>query len=220
MWQFLWIDGHKNAAMGQRNVNSGTKSRIMKRHGTRVALFASILLYGCSASRSIGRIARAHLLQSPDLAAAQVGISIYDPSATTFLYDHQGDKYFIPASNTKLFTTYAGLKYLGDSLVGLRYLETDTAVFLMPSGDPTLLHPSYTSQPVINFLQRVRKRLWLTDANWRDRPLGRGWAWDDYNDDYAAERSPLPVYGNTIHWVQEKTKAAATDPNFEPTPNF
>jgi D-alanyl-D-alanine carboxypeptidase/D-alanyl-D-alanine-endopeptidase (penicillin-binding protein 4) len=25
-----------------------------------------------------------------------------------------------------------------------------------------------------------------------------GWSWDDYNDDYMAERSPLPLSGNTI----------------------
>ena len=58
------------------------------------------------------------LLTRPELVAGQVGICVYDPAKATYIYNYQGDKYFIPASNTKLFTLYAGLKYLGDSLVG------------------------------------------------------------------------------------------------------
>jgi D-alanyl-D-alanine carboxypeptidase/D-alanyl-D-alanine-endopeptidase (penicillin-binding protein 4) len=29
-------------------------------------------------------------------------------------------------------------------------------------------------------------------------PLGSGWSWDDYNDSYSAEISPLPLYGNLV----------------------
>ncbi|HLZ89934.1 MAG TPA: D-alanyl-D-alanine carboxypeptidase, partial [Puia sp.] len=118
-------------------------------------------------------------------------------------YNYQGDKYFIPASNTKLFSLYAGLRYLGDSLVGMRYRVTDTALFILPSGDPTLLHPSFPDQPVIRWLQNAHRNLYLTEGNWEDRPFGRGWAWDDYNDDYMPERSSFPVYGNLIRWLQD-----------------
>src|SRR6185312_7977410 len=79
------------------------------------------------------------LLGQPGLRSAQVGISLYDPATATRLFDYQGDKYFMPASNTKLFSLYPGLKYLGDSLIGIRYWLTDTALFIIPSGDPTLL---------------------------------------------------------------------------------
>ncbi len=51
----------------------------------------------------------------------------FDASANKYLYNHNGQKYFVPASNTKLFSCYAALKYLGDSLPGLRYWENDTA---------------------------------------------------------------------------------------------
>ncbi|MDP4148951.1 MAG: D-alanyl-D-alanine carboxypeptidase [Bacteroidota bacterium] len=196
------------------------KKRFSSRARSLSILLAAACVQSCTPSRTIGRMAGRDLLQAPELHAAQAGISIYDPTASAYLFNYQGDKYFIPASNTKLFTTYAGLKYLGDSLVGIRYQESDTALFLAPSGDPSLLHPAYVSQPVIDFLQHARKPVYLSDANWKDRPLGRGWAWDDYNDDYAAERSPLPVYGNTIRWVQEKQKTTATDETFESTPSF
>jgi D-alanyl-D-alanine carboxypeptidase/D-alanyl-D-alanine-endopeptidase (penicillin-binding protein 4) len=145
------------------------------------------------------------LLQQPGLLSAQVGLCLFDPATNTWLYDHQGNKYFIPASNTKLFSLYAGLKHLGDSLVGMRYQQTDTALFIVPSGDPTLLHPAFPDQPVVRFLQKSRLNLYLTAGNWQDRPFGRGWAWDDYNDDYMPERSAFPVYGNLIRWIQDTT---------------
>jgi len=165
-------------------------------------LLIIVLGQACSPSKFIKSSAEAAFTQ-PGLVSGQLGICIYDPAKSEYLYEQQSNKYFIPASNTKLFSLYAGLKYLGDSLVGLRYKETDTAIFLVPSGDPTFLHPAYAYQPVISFLKHTRKPLWITDANWQDRPLGRGWAWDDYNDDYMPERSALPVYGNVIHWVQD-----------------
>lgn len=39
------------------------------------------------------------------------------------------------------------------------------------------------------------------------RPWGSGWSWDDYNESYMAERSPMPVYGNIIKWIQDGTNA-------------
>ncbi|HEY4336992.1 MAG TPA: D-alanyl-D-alanine carboxypeptidase, partial [Puia sp.] len=120
---------------------------------------------------------------------------------------------------TKLFTLYAGLKFLGDSLVGIRYRETDTALFLRPAGDPTLLHPDFPDQVVIRFLQKVKKPVYLYDHGWVDNAWGKGWAWDDYNEPYMAERSPLPVYGNTIRWVQEMQKPQGGDAGFEASPS-
>jgi D-alanyl-D-alanine carboxypeptidase/D-alanyl-D-alanine-endopeptidase (penicillin-binding protein 4) len=165
-----------------------------------------------TAKGSLQQFVQDTLLQQPGLISAQLGISIYDPATGLYDYNYQGDKYFIPASNTKLFSLYAGLSYLGDSLVGMRYRITDTALFVIPSGDPTFLHPSYSSQPVIDLIRKAGKNVWLADDNWQDQGLGRGWAWDDYNDDYSAERSPLPIYGNTIRWVQQRQKGNANDP--------
>jgi serine-type D-Ala-D-Ala carboxypeptidase/endopeptidase (penicillin-binding protein 4) len=192
----------------------------MKKLGGLSMMAAAVLTQACSSSHYIGQLSGRELLQAPELRSAQVGISVYDPSKSVYLYNHLGDKYFIPASNTKLFTVYAGLKWLGDSIAGIRYRETDTAFFIVPTGDPTLLHPAFAAQPVIDLLQKIRKPIYLDDNNWQDRALGRGWAWDDYNDDYAAERSPLPVYGNTIRWVQEKQKQPQQDAQFDPSPSF
>src|SRR4051794_10613589 len=70
------------------------------------------------------------LLSSGPLRAAHVGLLFYDDSLKKDLALWQDDKFFTPASNTKLFSLYAGMKYLGDSLVGVRYFSNDTAVFV------------------------------------------------------------------------------------------
>jgi D-alanyl-D-alanine carboxypeptidase/D-alanyl-D-alanine-endopeptidase (penicillin-binding protein 4) len=162
---------------------------------------------GSSANRdALTAFVEDSLLTRPELVGAQVGICIYDPAKEVYLFNHQADKYFIPASNTKLFSLYAGLKYLGDSLIGMRYLVTDTALLVLPSGDPTFLHPAYSYQPVVDLMRKTGKKIWLADDNWQDQALGRGWAWDDYNDDYSAERSAFPIYMNMIRWVEDRPK--------------
>ena len=161
-------------------------------------------LVGCSPSAFISKEAKKDILHSTELENAHIGIAIYDASASRSLYTYQSNKYFIPASNTKLFSCYAALKYLGDSLRGIYYSEDDTAVYLLPAGDPTFLHRDYNRQAVVDFLKSSNKKIYIGDKNWRENPLGFGWSWDDYNSDYMAERSPLPVYGNVIKWVQER----------------
>jgi D-alanyl-D-alanine carboxypeptidase/D-alanyl-D-alanine-endopeptidase (penicillin-binding protein 4) len=146
------------------------------------------------------------LVETKELSTALVGVYVYDDSSKKEIADYQGDKYFVPASNTKLFSLYAGLKYLGDSLEGIQYFENDTAVYVIPTGDPSLLHPDFQSQPVVDFLKKIKKKIYLMDIGWQENALGVGWAWDDYNEDYAIERSPLPVYGNFIRWTAQKTE--------------
>ncbi|MES1219972.1 MAG: D-alanyl-D-alanine carboxypeptidase [Bacteroidota bacterium] len=160
------------------------------------------LLQACSSTRVIVQNEQKQFLTQPELRSAHVGICVYDETAATFLYKYQSDKYFTPASNTKLFSLYAGLKYLGDSLPGIRYVERDTDILILPTGDPTLLHPDYLSQPVIDFLKQKKRNIYIDDACWQDKALGAGWSWDDYNDDYSQERNALPVYGNIIKWAQ------------------
>ena len=97
-------------------------------------------------------------LDNKELRTAHVGVYVYDDSAKKVIADYQSDKYFVPASNTKLFSLYAGMKYLGDSLVGISYRENDTALILEATGDPSFLHPDYQSQPVFDFLKKITKK--------------------------------------------------------------
>lgn len=166
-----------------------------------------ILLYSCSPAKQIGKSARENILNNAALETAHIGISVYDPVRKKYLYNYQGDKYFVPASNTKIPTCYAAMKYLGDSLVGIRYgfaQEPGTGDLLMISatGDPTLLHQDFKSQPVYQFLNHEvsaesKKLIMVRDTIAVER-WGNGWSWNDYESSYMAERSVFPIYGNTI----------------------
>src|SRR3954468_14528106 len=102
-----------------------------------VIINCSLLLFlaSCSLQKQISRSAN-EILKDTSLATAHVGISIYEPGAKKYWFNYQGDHYFVPASNTKIPTCYAAMKYLGDSLVSVLKNENDTAIFLIPTGDP------------------------------------------------------------------------------------
>jgi D-alanyl-D-alanine carboxypeptidase/D-alanyl-D-alanine-endopeptidase (penicillin-binding protein 4) len=55
------------------------------------------------------------------------GFALYDMDSRKMIYGLNADKYFTPASNTKLFTFYTCLKMLGDSIPALRY-TADNAI--------------------------------------------------------------------------------------------
>src|SRR4030095_11341506 len=154
----------------------------------------------CSLSKRIDKVAKQNIIDKPGLASAHIGICIYDPSKNKWLYNYQSNKYFTPASNTKIMTCYASMKYLGDSLIGLRYMEQDDTIKIIPGGDPTLLHPDFMQQPVLSFLSQFdsTKIIQIDDNNFQDNAWGSGWSWDDYMEDYMVERSLLPIYGNVF----------------------
>ncbi len=170
------------------------------------------LIASCSIQKQIAKEAKQDILTNADFMPAHVGISIYDPSTQQYLYNYQADKFFVPASNTKLFSCYAAMKYLGDSLVALRYVDKgDGVVEVEANGDASFLHPDFKNQPALDFLKKQHKIL-LTDENWKDNALGAGWAWDDYNSDYLAERSMMPVYGNVVSFSKKE--------NFKAVPSY
>ena len=168
----------------------------MRNGSNLLCLLCLLLLNACSISSKISRDAQQQVLQQPVMAPAHVGISIMDAATGEYLYNYQGDKYFVPASNTKLFTCYAALRYLGDSLTALRYVDKGKGVVEVEgNADPTFLLSEYAFQPAYHFLKQQNKVL-LSHTNWKEPALGAGWAWDDYTSDYMPERSVFPVYGN------------------------
>jgi D-alanyl-D-alanine carboxypeptidase/D-alanyl-D-alanine-endopeptidase (penicillin-binding protein 4) len=163
-----------------------------------------ILFSSCSVEKQIGKSAKADVLDAKALQTAHVGISIFDPAANKYLYNYQGDKYFVPASNIKIPTCYAAMKYLGDSLVGLRYLvdyrNNHKIIQFEPTGDPTFLHPDFLNQNVADFFKNDTSAFFLLGEKgfWKDKSWGSGWAWNDYQESYMAERSGFPIYGNIV----------------------
>ena len=127
------------------------------------------------------------------------GFSLFDLSANKSVFEYNSDKYFTPASNTKIFTFYAALKLLGDSIPTFRYIERNDSLIMWGTGDPSFLNRNvYWPTKAFDFLQSRASKLFLSTSMFQTTAFGSGWAWDDYNDYYSAERSGFPVYGNTI----------------------
>jgi D-alanyl-D-alanine carboxypeptidase/D-alanyl-D-alanine-endopeptidase (penicillin-binding protein 4) len=181
-----------------------------------LVIFVCFVLLSCHTQQKIQsniqinhRANQDTLLASPDLNGAHIGFVVYDPSNKKFLYNYQGDKYFIPASNIKIVTCYTAMKFLGDSLLGLRYVvKPDSTVEVEANGDPTFLHPDFINQPAYNFLKK-QKTILLTDDNWKSKGWGMGWSWDDYESDYMAQRSIMPIYGNVVHFNKYSSPTTA-----------
>lgn len=128
-----------------------------------------------------------------------VGFSLYDTEKGETVFEHNANKYFTPASNTKIFTLYASLKILGDSVPAYNYVENSDSVIVWGTGDPSFLYRNvYNDFRSFEFLKSVSKPIYLSNANFHTAHFGNGWSWDDYNSEYSVEKSPFPVYGNTF----------------------
>lgn len=178
----------------------------MKKYSLALSLLTIVILSSCSISKKINRPAKEYLFHNEAFAFAHTGISVYEPSTGKYWYNYQAEKYFTPASNTKLATCYAAMKYLGDSLVGIKYnVLNDSTVMIEGMGDPSFLHSDYKNHPVFNFLKKY-KYIQLVDPGFTDY-VGSGWGWGDYLEDYMAQRSGFPVHGNTVmvDWIDNHT---------------
>src|SRR6185436_8248695 len=113
--------------------------------------YSLFVFTSCSVSKKISNKANSILIKDSAISKGHIGISIYEPATGKYWYNHDAEKYFVPASNTKLFSLYAGMKYLGDSLVGARVEERWNGIYIYGTGDPTFLHPDFKFQPVFDY---------------------------------------------------------------------
>ncbi len=170
-------------------------------------------LAACSASRRsmryFSKTFQPEVETSPVFARSVTGFHLLDAASGRELCAVNADKYFTPASNTKILTLATCLKVLGDSIPGVSYcryaekLDTPpyvfTTILFRGTGDPTFLHPQFQAwQPVRNLLASADE-LDFDRTSMKDARFGPGWSWDDYSDGYAAERASMPVYGNVMH---------------------
>ncbi|WP_338873936.1 D-alanyl-D-alanine carboxypeptidase [Spirosoma sp. SC4-14] len=155
------------------------------------------LQFGCSPARRLSH----DLHTKPVYIDHFTGVALYDPVRQRSLIQHNADKPFTPASNTKLFSFYAGTLTLPDSLPAFRYTIKGDSLIVWGTGNPLLLHPDLPDTTLLAFLRNRSEQLFFSAANYAGPRFGSGWAWDDYNDDYSPELAPLPIYGNVVRYI-------------------
>ena len=160
-------------------------------------LVLSLVLIGaCASGKKLDKTVTA-ALKPETFRNHFTGIMIYDPKSGDTLYRLNSDKYFTPASNTKIFTLYTSLVLLPKKVPALKYCKLNDTLFIEGTGDPSLLHPYLNDSSVTRFLKGF-KNISLIQNNFKDSRLGPGWAWEDYDGYYSAERSALPLFGNVV----------------------
>jgi D-alanyl-D-alanine carboxypeptidase/D-alanyl-D-alanine-endopeptidase (penicillin-binding protein 4) len=126
-----------------------------------------------------------------------IGLVLFDPVTHETIYEHQGDRYFTPGSNIKILTFFSSLQLLGDSVPALRYVQRNDSLVFWGTGDPSFLYEnSCAGTRTFDFLKNQPGKLFFSSTNFQAKYFGPGWAWDDYNETYQVERTPLPIYGN------------------------
>jgi len=181
----------------------------------RIALLMMLFIMVISCSRYTAAIRKIN--EDDVLKNAHVGIAVMEVKndGLKWRVNQNADKFFIPASNIKIITLYASMQFLPDSLIGLKYYEADTALYIRGTGDPSFLQPEFSRQPVMEFLKSSKKPVYIDSRNWNSNAFGTAWGWNDYNEYYMPERSVLPVYGNVIRWKQERGEGNEDSTDFD-----
>lgn len=162
----------------------------------RVGLFfLTCIIISCSPSKRISKGLKA----TEKRLQNHIGLFVYSPEERETIIDYNAEKYFTPASNTKIFTLFSSLQIIGDSIPALRYVEKDDSLIFWGTGDPSFLYPEvYQNSRVYDFIRDQDTPLYFSASNFHDEHFGPGWAWDDYNYNYSPERSAFPIYGNML----------------------
>ncbi len=185
----------------------------MVRIGKATALVIAILQFtACSMQQKLQKAANQNILEAGNLSGAHIGIHVYDPASNASLFSYQSNKYFVPASNTKIVTCFAAMQYLGDSVLAAQIASTDSGMHVYASGDPTFLQPEYATHPLLNVLKTTNK-IYLHTPSFAAKPFGQGWSWDDYDASYMPSRSAFPMYGNVVRFAKNAGQLTVT-PSF------
>ena len=166
------------------------------------------------------------IIETPEQRRSHWGILIETLNSEQVLYQLNANRYFIPASNVKLFTTAAALHQLGADY------QIRTPVYI--SGSPPNLtslrvvgrgDPSLTNEQLKELAQQLRKmgvrqieQLVVEDGYLPPPAINPSWEWSDIYYYYAVIVNSLILNENTVvltvlpQKLDEKVKLAWSDP--------
>jgi len=167
------------------------------------------------------------LFSAPPVSKGEWGILILDASSGSTLFELNADKYFVPASNMKLFTTALALAKLGPDYRFHTTLETRGALssdgilsgdlYLVGRGDPNLSNRKFPYELKEEFdgpperalaeladallakgVKQITGDIVGDDSYFPREPYPSGWEIDDMVWEYGAAVSAIVVDDNTV----------------------
>lgn len=170
------------------------------------------LLTSCSTNKIISKKVAKEFKNSQVIKQYQVGFALYNPADKKMVFQKDADKYFTPASNTKLYTFFASLKMLPDLMPALKYIERNDSLIFWGTGDPAFLQFAVKDKSAYNFLLASNKKLFFSPGRYSGSFFGDGWSWDDYDYYYQPEITEMPIMDNMV----TSTYASPNKINIEP----
>ena len=170
-------------------------------------IFFSSSLFSQISSKKIDR----WISSNNDLNGSIVSIAVKRIDKEKKIVGSGVDTYMTPASNVKI-STVLGSIYYGDSIPIMNYKVLNDTLKISPTGYPLLSHPKYRDKDLEKFIKDFKHIVYHNpkiDLN----KYGPGWAWDDYNSYYQAERSEMPIYGNVVQIIKNSNGEIEVTPN-------
>lgn len=189
----------------------------------------SSVLVSCNTSRSVtGDTIKPAAQSGLDIMFSEsdvfseslTGFVLYDPDADSVLHNRDGNRYFTPASNTKILTLYSSLNALPDTLPSLKYEVRNDTLFFHGTGDPAFLNPNFDFTDAYDFLAGRDEVLMYDDSRYDDEHFGSGWSWNWYPASYAPEKSPFPIYGNMMRLQRQQVALVMLDEDVQVKPSY
>ncbi|WP_316799199.1 D-alanyl-D-alanine carboxypeptidase [Pedobacter frigidisoli] len=176
------------------------------------SIFLTSVLAGCSADKTISRKVSKAFKNSAVIKQYQVGFALYNMENRKMIFQKDADKYFTPASNTKLYTFFASLKMIAEQMPALKYIEKNDSLIFWGTGDPSFLQFAVKDQSAYHFLKASDKKLFFAPGRYSGTFFGDGWSWDDYDYYYQPEITEMPIMDNMV----TSTYLSAKKMNIEP----
>lgn len=190
-----------------------------------ILLFISVSLY---AQNSPVQLVIDDLVEESIYENANISISIIDLEDSELIAEHRPYKVLVPASSLKLFTSYCGLKYLGETYkfeTKLEYtgnIERDGTLkgdlYITGSGDPSFGSDRF--KEILSFEQLLEAipyaiteagikcidgKLIIDESVFDSYPVSPSWQWNDLGNYYASGAWGLNINEN-LYYVHFKDR--------------
>ncbi|MDJ0651043.1 MAG: D-alanyl-D-alanine carboxypeptidase/D-alanyl-D-alanine-endopeptidase [Xenococcaceae cyanobacterium MO_188.B19] len=146
------------------------------------------------------------IIDRPEFSKSRWGILVKNLDSGKVIYSRDRDKYFIPASNVKLFTSASALLELGTEfriktpIYATGNLPNLTTLQVKGKGDPTI-----SSESLKNIVQQLQtlgikriEKLIIEDSYFPQNPLNPTWEWSDIYYYYAVAVNSIILNENTV----------------------
>jgi D-alanyl-D-alanine carboxypeptidase/D-alanyl-D-alanine-endopeptidase (penicillin-binding protein 4) len=161
-----------------------------------------------------------------------IGIIVQDPKTGDVKFERRGDDNFYPASNTKLFTAAAALKFFGSNFqyqtgihATMNKLKEGTLednVYIIFRGDPSLTAADLSSllkQLKAKGVNTIKGNIIIDDTAFDGPAYAPGWTWDSIPFGYSAPVTTIILNENKVRLKLNETTTLNDPIKIEIDPN-